>query len=94
MFYIHNNHYIYNNITLNYYVLCFNCLLILFIRLSQAHAKLMFRNHVLVQDAIVAISLMECSNDDGSPDSINTLYTKFPLCPKETYILESKKKPC
>jgi len=58
-------------------------------RLSQAHAKLMFRNQVLVQDAIVAVSLMECSNDDGSPDSINTLYTKFPQCPKETYIKES-----
>ncbi|XP_025421479.1 DNA helicase MCM9-like isoform X3 [Sipha flava] len=61
------------------------------LRLSQAHAKLMFRNHVLVQDAIVAISLMECSNDDGSPDSINTLYTKFPICPKESYIIEMKK---
>lgn len=51
----------------------------------------MFRNQVLVQDAIVAVSLMECSNDDGSPDSINTLYSKFPTCPKETYIRESKK---
>lgn len=61
-----------------------------FFRLSQAHAKLMFRNCVLVQDAIVAISLMECSNDDGSPDSINTLYTKFPTCSKEAYIKESK----
>lgn len=49
----------------------------------------MFRNQVLVQDAIVAVSLMECSNDDGSPDGINTLYTKFPSCPKETYIKES-----
>jgi len=49
----------------------------------------MFRNHVLVQDAIVAVSLMECSNDDGSPDSVNTLYTKFPSCPKEAYIKES-----
>lgn len=58
-------------------------------RLSQAHAKLMFRNQVLVQDAIVAVSLMECSNDNGSPDSINTLYTKFPLCPEEKYIKES-----
>lgn len=49
----------------------------------------MFRNQVLVQDAIVAVSLMECSNDDGSPDSINTLYTKFSSHPKETYITES-----
>ncbi|XP_027837856.2 DNA helicase MCM9-like [Aphis gossypii] len=61
------------------------------LRLSQAHAKLMFRNQVLVQDTIVAVSLMECSNDDGSPDSINTLYTKFPLCPKETYIKEMER---
>lgn len=49
----------------------------------------MFRNQVLVQDAIVAVSLMECSNDDGPHDSINTLYTKFPSCPKEAYIKES-----
>jgi len=49
----------------------------------------MFRNQVLVQDAIVAVSLMECSNDDGTPDSINTLYTKFPPSPKESYIKES-----
>jgi hypothetical protein len=49
----------------------------------------MFRNQVLVQDAIVAVSLMECSNDDGSSDNINTLYTKFPPCPKEMYIKES-----
>ncbi|XP_025201501.1 DNA helicase MCM9-like [Melanaphis sacchari] len=61
------------------------------LRLSQAHAKLMFRNQVLVQDAIVAVSLMECSNDDGSPDSINTLYTKFPPCPKEAYIKEMER---
>ncbi|XP_022174206.1 DNA helicase MCM9-like [Myzus persicae] len=60
------------------------------LRLSQAHAKLMFRNKVLVQDAIVAVSLMECSNDNGSPDSINTLYTKFPSSPKETYIKEKE----
>lgn len=58
-------------------------------RLSQAHAKLMFRNQVLVQDAVVAVSLMECSNDDGTPDSINCLYTKFPSDPKEAYIKES-----
>lgn len=49
----------------------------------------MFRNQVLVQDAIVAVSLMECSNDDGSPDSINTLYSKFPSCSRESYIKES-----
>lgn len=49
----------------------------------------MFRNQVLVQDAIVAVSLMECSNDDGTPDSINTLYSKFPSCSKESYIKES-----
>jgi len=49
----------------------------------------MFRKQVLVQDAIVAVSLMECSNDDGSPNCMNTLYTKFPSNPKEAYVKES-----
>ncbi|XP_050441975.1 DNA helicase MCM9-like [Adelges cooleyi] len=56
------------------------------LRLSQAHAKLMFRNRVLVEDAVVAVSLMECSNDDGLSNNINTLYTNFPTCPKEDYL--------
>lgn len=48
----------------------------------------MFRKQVLVQDAIVAVSLMECSNDDGS-NNINTLYTNFPMNPKEEYLKKS-----
>lgn len=49
------------------------------IRLSQAHAKLMFREEVLVMDAVVAITLMECSlNKTASFGNVNILHTSFP----------------
>ncbi len=31
------------------------------IRISQAHARLMFRNEVIAQDAVVAVFIVECS---------------------------------
>jgi DNA helicase MCM9 len=48
------------------------------IRLSQAHAKLMLRDEVMVMDAVVAITLMECSiNKTASFGNVNILHTSF-----------------
>ena len=48
-------------------------------RLSQGHARLMMRGEVGVQDAVVAISLLEASMGGFSPViNINPLYTAFP----------------
>ena len=49
------------------------------IRLAQAHARLMFRNIVTVQDAVIAVSLMECSMQGTAIlGPTNVLCTKFP----------------
>lgn len=49
------------------------------IRLAQAHARLMFRSTVTVQDAVVAVTLLECSMQGkailGPTDA---LHSKFP----------------
>ncbi|CAG0898613.1 unnamed protein product [Cyprideis torosa] len=47
------------------------------VRLSQAHARLVARQQVTVQDALVAIVLMECSNP-CLLDDIAMLHTTFP----------------
>ncbi|XP_063846582.1 DNA helicase MCM9-like [Scylla paramamosain] len=49
------------------------------VRLSQGHARLMMRGEVGVQDAVVAITLLEASMGGFSPVmDINPLYTAFP----------------
>ncbi|CAH1787204.1 unnamed protein product [Owenia fusiformis] len=49
------------------------------IRLSQAHARLMFRNEVLTQDAVVAVSIMESSMQGAALlGGVNALHTSFP----------------
>ncbi|XP_027011281.2 DNA helicase MCM9 isoform X2 [Tachysurus fulvidraco] len=55
-------------------------------RLAEAHAKLMFRETVTVEDAIVVVSVMECSMQGGALlGNVNALHTSFPDDPSEQY---------
>ncbi|XP_014259702.1 DNA helicase MCM9-like isoform X2 [Cimex lectularius] len=61
------------------------------IRLSQAHARFMFRNEVLVQDAVVSVSLMEASSQGSSKlQGFNVLQTSFPQDPQEEYLEQAR----
>ncbi|GIY24011.1 DNA helicase MCM9 [Caerostris extrusa] len=56
------------------------------IRLAEGHARLMFRDKVLVIDAIMAIILMESSMSGSAIlDGLTTLHTSFPEDPKFQY---------
>ncbi|KAF8984555.1 DNA helicase mcm9 [Entomortierella lignicola] len=57
------------------------------IRLSQAHARLMARNVVTVQDAVVIVSLMEATAQGGAAmlGGINPLHASFPKDGEEEY---------
>ncbi|CAL1548313.1 unnamed protein product, partial [Lymnaea stagnalis] len=49
------------------------------IRLAQGHARLLFRESVTVQDAVVAVTLMESSMQGAALlGGVNTLHTAFP----------------
>ncbi|KAJ8270725.1 hypothetical protein GJAV_G00118550 [Gymnothorax javanicus] len=55
-------------------------------RLAEAHAKLMFRDTVTVEDAIVVVSVMECSMQGGALlGDVNALHTSFPDDPTQQY---------
>uniref|UniRef100_A0A8C1GBI6 DNA helicase MCM9 n=1 Tax=Cyprinus carpio TaxID=7962 RepID=A0A8C1GBI6_CYPCA len=55
-------------------------------RLSEAHARLMFRETVTVEDAVVVVSIMECSMQGGALlGNVNALHTSFPDDPYEQY---------
>ncbi|CAN9507564.1 unnamed protein product [Ophioblennius macclurei] len=55
-------------------------------RLAEAHAKLMFRGTVTIEDAIIAVSLMECSMQGGGLlGNVNALLTSFPDDPAKQY---------
>jgi hypothetical protein len=60
-------------------------------RLSQAHARLMFREKVTVQDAVVAVSLVESSMQGSALiGSTDALHTSFPNNPMEEYRVQGK----
>jgi len=59
------------------------------IRLSEAHARLMFRNEVIVMDAVVAVTLVESSMQTAAllgPSS--ALHSAFPHNPQEEYAIQ------
>lgn len=61
------------------------------IRLAQAHARLMARKEVTIQDAIVAVTCVECSMQKTALlGSMNALHTKFPDDPEEEYKLQAE----
>ncbi|NWS36043.1 MCM9 helicase, partial [Polioptila caerulea] len=56
------------------------------IRLAEAHARLMFRDTVTLEDAVTAVSVMESSMQGGALlGGINALHTSFPENPMEQY---------
>ncbi|XP_041662029.1 DNA helicase MCM9 [Cheilinus undulatus] len=55
-------------------------------RLAEAHARLMFRETVTIEDAVMAVSVMECSMQGGALlGNVNALLTSFPAEPCEQY---------
>ncbi|NWR74942.1 MCM9 helicase, partial [Centropus unirufus] len=56
------------------------------IRLAEAHARLMFRDTVTVEDAVTVVSVMESSMQGGALlGGINALHTSFPENPVAQY---------
>ncbi|KAG0210000.1 DNA helicase mcm9 [Mortierella sp. GBA30] len=57
------------------------------IRLSQAHARLMARNQVTVEDAVVIVSLIEATAQGGAAmlGGVNPLHASFPKSAEEEY---------
>uniref|UniRef100_A0A8D2CP94 DNA helicase MCM9 n=1 Tax=Sciurus vulgaris TaxID=55149 RepID=A0A8D2CP94_SCIVU len=56
------------------------------IRLAEAHARLMFRDIVTLEDAVTVVSVMESSMQGGALlGGVNALHTSFPANPKAQY---------
>ncbi|NXI56411.1 MCM9 helicase, partial [Chloroceryle aenea] len=56
------------------------------IRLAEAHARLMFRHTVTLEDAVTVVSVMESSMQGGALlGGINALHTSFPENPTAQY---------
>ncbi|XP_040206251.1 DNA helicase MCM9 isoform X2 [Rana temporaria] len=56
------------------------------IRLAEAHARLMYRDVVTIEDAITVVSVMESSMQGGALlGGVNALHTSFPDNPQEQY---------
>ncbi|NWR90560.1 MCM9 helicase, partial [Furnarius figulus] len=59
------------------------------IRLAEAHARLMFRDTVTVEDAVTVVSVMESSMQGGALlGGINALHTSFPENPMAQYRMQ------
>ncbi|XP_042301657.1 DNA helicase MCM9 isoform X1 [Sceloporus undulatus] len=59
------------------------------IRLAEAHARLMFRETVTVEDAVTVVSVMESSMQGGALlGGVNALHTSFPENPVEQYRMQ------
>ncbi|XP_078131206.1 DNA helicase MCM9 [Sander vitreus] len=55
-------------------------------RLAEAHARLMYREMVTIEDAVIAVSVMECSMQGGALlGNVNALLTSFPDDPSQQY---------
>ncbi|KAM4713236.1 DNA helicase MCM9 isoform 2-T2 [Anableps anableps] len=55
-------------------------------RLAEAHARLMYRETVTIEDALTAVSVMECSMQGGALlGNVNALLTTFPTDPLQQY---------
>lgn len=61
------------------------------VRLSQGHARLMFREEVCVQDAVVAVALMEVSMQSSAlVENVDALHTGFAVDPEKEYQNQAK----
>ncbi|XP_015714169.1 DNA helicase MCM9 [Coturnix japonica] len=59
------------------------------IRLAEAHARLMFRDTVTLEDAVTVVSVMESSMQGGALlGAINALHTSFPEDPMAQYRMQ------
>ncbi|KAM7367504.1 hypothetical protein PAMP_013796 [Pampus punctatissimus] len=55
-------------------------------RLAEAHARLMYRETVTIEDAVMAVSVMECSMQGGGlMGNVNAILTSFPADPGQQY---------
>ncbi|XP_068609856.1 DNA helicase MCM9 [Brachionichthys hirsutus] len=55
-------------------------------RLAEAHARLMFRETVTVEDAVMAVCVMECSMQGGALlGNVHALLSSFPADPGQQY---------
>lgn len=61
---------------------------VIFFRLSQAHARLMFHGEVEIMDAIFAVTLVESSMQGESAIlslNVNNVQSSFPTDPQKEY---------
>ena len=78
-------HNIYTHFCQNY---CFFSL-----HVRTAHSKLMYRREVTLQDAVVAVTLMECSMQSSALlGGINVLHSAFPASAEDEYALQGSRK--